>query len=222
MWCGGFVLRRGCNFYVANSGEKDRISQMKSSVFLFGLLGLALVGCKANPSSIIYVQPVVDQNESPLVQPPAKFGWKEFHAETFETYPVHSKAYKKTFKITRGATKMRVAIQADSAVFGGAIPDSRLTEIELRRQVLRAEAFAKMPCSLQSVDKIDVSCELDRSVRTDFIVRDARAEGTEATGAFGAWHHSSKLVEHATLPNKIQISLSSWQCIENCTSGAGK
>jgi hypothetical protein len=74
-----------------------------------------------------------------------------------------------------------------------------------------------MPCSLQSVEKASVTCDIDASKKMAFLVRDGRAEGTKPAGILGIKSKSRKAAEQATLPDKIFISLATWQCIENCS-----
>jgi hypothetical protein len=192
---------------------------MKHPLILPSLLVLALVGCKSS-SSPVPAQAGPQQTAGAAIVPNApppprpKYGWKEFHAETFETHTLEGKA----FRIPAKSTKLRVTIKAESAVFGGVIRDAVLVAFGIDHKVVRGNDFHKMPCSLMSVDKSETACEIDGREHMDYLVRDSRAEGTGLGGLLGVFRRSSKMMEHATLPNKISISLSTWQCIENCVN----
>lgn len=187
---------------------------MRKLLIAATLVVLGLTACKrVSPSeqnssaSQASAQPGTWPN---LFQPTPKFGWKVVHEETFETHPL----YTKYFALPGGTSKLRVKVHADMAILGGVLPRSVIPFI---KRTLRTEDFSKMPCSLQWVDQTEVACNIDKEEREAFVVRDARAEGTMASGLFGFLKGSHKLAERAALPNKIQISLYSWQCIENCT-----
>ena len=180
------------------------------------LLVLVSAGCKMGqqPTTVSSSpsQPGAQPAQPATASPSPKFGWKEFHAETFETHALEGKS----FYLPHAAAKLRVTVQADSAVFGGVTSEVILKAHQLDHKIIRRPDFARMPCALLSVDKTVATCQTAGDERMVFIVRDARAEGTELAGAVGMKLHSGKLIEHATLPNKIQISLSTWQCVENC------
>jgi hypothetical protein len=174
--------------------RKKRIDPrpMKALILLVSSSIIALVGCNTSASP--------------------KFGWKPFHEETFETQAL---AYK-PFAIPQTVSKLRVTIQADSAVFGGVLPKARLIASQPTHKTRHLADIGKRPCSLESVDKDEVTCEISNDEPMVFIVRDSRSVGTFVTGLAGAFVRSPKLVEQAALPNKIKISLSAWQCIEDC------
>jgi hypothetical protein len=81
---------------------------------------------------------------------------------------------------------------------------------------LRNWNFKQRPCSLMFVDKSEAECKLDAHEKTDYLIRDERAEGSMLISGLSLKTRSSKMAERGTLPNKIQISLLTWQCIENC------
>jgi len=187
------------------------------------LLLLALVGCKASSKpadSTLPAQSSPQQAQvAPVTPPPQpKYGWKVFHAETFETHTLGAKA----ILIPKRSAKLHVDLQATSAVFGGVISKDFLDKVKRKHLVLRTQNFQKMPCSLMMVDKSGVTCTLDKDEQGAYFIRDARAEGTGLGGAFGFLHHSNKLAERAALPDKIHVTLSTWECIENCISFGAK
>jgi len=192
---------------------------MKTSLVLPSLLALSLFGCKAKPNPAAASDPsspppAEQSQNAPASSPQPRYVWKEFHAETFETHPLGAKA----FLIPKRTAKVRVSIQASSGVFGGVVSKELLDEFKRKHTILRSQGFQKMPCSLMMVDTSEAVCKFDPDVQMAYIVRDARAEGTLAAGLYGFLHRSNSLAERAALPNKIRISLSTWQCVENCKS----
>jgi len=193
---------------------------MKKSQVLPSLLAVALCGCKAssnpattsNPST---PPPTQQAQSTPAPTPPEpKYGWKVFHAETFEMHTLEGKA----FRVPASIKKLRVKIKADSGVLGGTLPAAVLTALAQDHKILTPRSFLNKPCSLLDVDQIDTTCEIDPGGQMDFVVRDERGAGTFLLGEAGLLIRDHKVLEQATSPNRIQISLSGWQCIENCKS----
>ena len=183
---------------------------MKNSIGLLCVILLMLGGCRtATPPTNIGLAKVLQPAVSAT---PPKYGWRQVHQEIFETDPLEGKS----FGIPGGSAKLRVAIDAASAVFAGVIPESEFTAIQISRRHFVPADFRNMKCSLQSVDKSDATCDVDRHRRMILIVRDARGLGTVVAGTAGFLRKSPKLMEHAALPDRIQVSVSTWQCLENC------
>jgi len=182
---------------------------MKNSFVIAGLAALALLGCKTDLEPTNGNSPVEPMSQQAQVPLSPRYGWEEFHEETFETHPLQAK----WFAVPPSISRLRVSVQADSAIFGGVFPYDFLST---NRRLLRAGNFQGRPCSLMYVDKSEATCLIDKHVRMGFLVRDERAEGTAVMGALGIRLRNSKLAERGTSPNKIQISLAAWQCIEHC------
>jgi hypothetical protein len=209
--------------------KRNTLRPMKKNATLIDLLAFTifLVGCQNSP------QPLVDNTSSQATIQQAqhlgssvhspRFGWKQFHEETFETHPVVDISTvgdylrsSKWFSIPHRASRLRVAVQARSAIFGGVLPQSTLIIQKLTGKPFDGAEFKNMPCSLQSVNRSEIACDIDRNRRVAFYVRDARSEKVLTDGFFATWGRNSKLSKEAALSNVIQISLSTWQCIENC------
>jgi hypothetical protein len=165
------------------------------------LSAIFLAGC--NP----YPQPIASSSLLPAVAklpvtspPPPMYGWEPFSEETFEIHNSQGRG----FNLPESASRLRVSVQADSAVFGGVLAKETLVAFQLAHKIPPAADFGRMRCSFQSIDKGEVTCEIDPRERMVFVVRDDRAEGTVALAAFGLFHPSGKLVERAAQPNKIQ------------------
>jgi hypothetical protein len=191
---------------------------MKNMVLLSSLMVIIAVGCKKNsaPPATTPTQPQISQqaqvSSAPLPLKP-NYGWKQFKDETFETHPLNGRV----FHLPHKATKLRVSIDAGYAVFGGVFSDAKVDAVRLNHKILRAADFSNRPCSFQSVDKGESTCELDRGEELSFLIRDSRSEASAMGGLLGLHVRSRKMTERAVLPNKIRVTLSSWQCIENCS-----
>jgi hypothetical protein len=165
-----------------------------------GLSAFALIGCNGV--------------EVAVVAPPPTYGWQPFHNETFEVQPLSVPG--KVFAVPPSSSKLRVTIKSDSSVSGGALTQDEAETFRLHHRIPGTADYAKMRCSLYSVDSEEVTCEIDPHQRTIFIVEDDRKAGTVVLGVFGAFENSSKMAERASQPNKISIQLSAWQCVANC------
>jgi hypothetical protein len=178
---------------------------MKSSILLLSLVLVTfLVGCNADSRSLSATSQVAAQHRTGT----PKFGWKEFHQESFETHPVVDQRTvtqflrsSKWFSIPSATWKLRVMVKASSALCGGVFPEPKLILRQLIGSPLKRRDFAHTPCVLDGVTKGELSCEIDRHASMALYVRDARSKSK--AGA-------------SPLPDKVQISLSRWQCIENC------
>ena len=99
---------------------------MKVLILLFGSVMIALVGCNTSASP--------------------KFGWKPFHEETFETQILSDPS--KPFAIPKTVSKLRVTIQADSAVDGGVLPEARLIANQPGHKARHSADFGNRPVLL--------------------------------------------------------------------------
>ena len=186
---------------------------MKPSIAIIGLSVFTFVGCKTDSQPIAANQPAQSTSQqaqtTQVLAPAPKFGWRTFHEEAFETTPGDAKR----FSVPPAANKLRVVVQADSAIFGGVFHQAFLST---KGRKLLARDFQQSPCSLWLVVKGGSTCTIDSHEPVAFLVRDKRAEGAVLMAAVGVRLRSSKIVERETLPNKIHISLATWQCIEHC------
>jgi len=194
---------------------------MKTFLVLPTLLMFTLVGCKtsSNPASApVPSEPQAETSPAPRphLSTEPKYGWKEFHAETFETHPQPATRSERQFAIPGKTSRLRVKLNVSSATLGGVVTNDLLSTLKLPHKVHRAADFPKMACFIQSANKASATCDIDSSKKLAFLVRDARAETTKPAGILGIKSKSQRLAEQAVPPDKISISLSTWQCIENC------
>jgi len=192
---------------------------MKNSMLRLSLLALVLIGCKTGTQPTVSNSPpqsVAKQAQSPPPAPLPKFGWKQFYDETYEASALGEL---KVVLVPRDVSKIRVVVQAHSAVYGGMISRNSIQG----RKTLLAARFATLRCSLMRVEKGERTCSFSREEEMAFVVRDAHTVRRALLGASSAASAYSghvlgaaKGAEMATDPNTVSIQLSAWHCIENC------
>lgn len=141
-----------------------------------------------------------------------KWEWKQVGSTTREFNALDGQAYG-----LPKAKAVKVAVDADSAVFFGILPKQKVAAYVQAKRPLRKTDFQGMPCAQVNVVKGAAACRIDALPFEGVLyVRDKRAEGTEALGVLGGMHMNSQLADRATKPNRVTVTLFVPVCVENC------
>lgn len=144
--------------------------------------------------------------------PQPKWEWKQVGSTTREFNALEGQS----FGLPK-ARAVKVAIEADSAVFFGILPRDKVAAYAKANKPLRHTDFQGMPCAQVNVIKSSAVCRIDNlPFQGVLYVRDKRAEGTQALGVLGGVKMNSQLADRATKPNRVTVTVFVPTCIENC------
>jgi hypothetical protein len=163
---------------------------------------------------LILLAPVNARAQAPNSDLRPKFDWKVVKESVVALDPMQ-------LMLPEGAAdrrddRMKFSIEADSGVFFGVLPSATLRQVLQQNVILRANHFQQMKCGRAGIVKAEIECVLQPG--ETYIIRDKRAEGSAAMSALGAMSGQTQVVERATKPNKVKLTISEWICVENCLS----
>ena len=147
-----------------------------------------------------------------VAAPHPRYDWKKLSDETVELDPMGQKIG----PVSRGQTRAKFSINADSGVFFGVMPIGFLQQAAAAKMTLRTQHFLRSKCGRAGIIKAEFVCDLANG--DTFVVRDKRAEGTALLGAFSAMKGGGAMLDRATKPNRLQVTLWEWGCVENCSA----
>jgi hypothetical protein len=163
---------------------------------------------KSKPAS-----PAPQEVREPEPPPVPIEGWKPLQTETVELNALDYKL----LGVARRSTRMRVTIDASSAVFFGVFQQTSLQEYARARRLLRQNDFQQSKCGRIGIVKTEFECDLEEG--DTLLLRDKRAEGSVFLGAFGMLKGNSQAASRATEANKVEYHIAEWGCVRNCDTG---
>jgi len=136
------------------------------------------------------------------------FGWKQVKDTTYELDPMQ---YKLVPGMVRRPLRIQIQVEADSGVFIASMPVAFMRAKQMR---FTADDFNRANCGQTGIVKDTYQCVMRPGER--LLVRDKRALGAGLGTVAGVVTHSGDLIDRTTKPNKVNLVISVWACVENC------
>jgi len=146
---------------------------------------------------------VFAQNSAPPV-----YGWKQAKDATYELDPTQ---YKLLTGMVRRPVRIEIQVEADSGVFIASMPAAF---IRARKMNFTAGDFERANCGRTGIIKDTYQCIMRPGEQ--LLVRDKRALGSSLGTVAGVVTRNSEMIDRTTKPNKINLVISVWACVENC------
>lgn len=143
---------------------------------------------------------------------PPKFGWKKL---TEEIFSLDATAHK-DFHLPKG--RLLFQFKAEEAIYAGVATAEQYAPFKAGKYLALVN-FKSFHCV--KTDLIEGMQQCTVTVPDAVLaIRDKRGPGTEILGAYSVLHPLDRgaMAARATKPNKVQVTLYGWACIENCVA----
>ncbi len=136
------------------------------------------------------------------------YDWKQAKDATFELDPTQ---YKIVTPVVKRPLRIKIQIEADSGIFIASMPAAL---IRAKQMNFQSGDFVRANCGQTGVIKETYLCIMHPGEA--LMVRDKRALGSSLGTMAGVVTRNGDLIDRTTKPNRVNVVISVWACVENC------